>query len=55
MMKITKVELQELPSKHYSTDLLVTVNQADEDYVFTVSVSGYGPNPSQGNQKRLGT
>ncbi len=51
-MKITKVELQELPSKHYSTDLLIPVNQDDDDYVFTVSVAGYGPKPSHREIKR---
>ena len=46
-MKVTKVELADLPCKHYSTDLYVTVeNEEGEDYVFTVSISGYGPKPS---------
>ena len=46
-MKVTKLELAELPSKHYSTDLYVTVeNDEEEEYVFTVSISGYGPKPS---------
>ena len=46
-MKITKVDLAVLPLKHYSTDLYVTV-ESDEgyEYVFTVSISGYGPKPS---------
>ena len=51
-MRITGVELQKLPSKHYSTDLLITVNQGGENYDFTVSVSGYGPKPSHRETKR---
>lgn len=46
-MKITKVELADLPCKHYSTDLYATVEGDEgEEYVFTVSISGYGPKPS---------
>ena len=46
-MKITKVDLADLPSKHYSTDLYVAV-ESDEgyEYVFTVSISGEGSVPS---------
>ena len=46
-MKITKVELADLPCKHYRTDLYATVESDEgEEYVFTVSISGYGPKPS---------
>ena len=46
-MKITEVELADLPCNHYSTDLYVTV-ESDEgyEYAFTVSISGYGSKPS---------
>ena len=42
-MKITKVDFAELPLKHYSTDLYVTVED-DEGYkyFFNVSISGEG-------------
>ena len=46
-MKVTKLELADLPYKHYSTDLYVTVeNDEGEEYGFTVRISGYGPKPS---------
>ena len=52
-MKITKLELADLPCKHYSTDLYVTVESDEgEDYVFTVSISGYGPKPSSRELER---
>ena len=52
-MKITKVELLDLPCKHYSTDLYATVENEDgEEYVFTVSISGCGPKPSSRELER---
>ena len=52
-MKITKVELAELPNKHYSTDLYATVESDEgEEYVFTVSIWGYGPKPSSRELER---
>lgn len=46
-MKVTKLELEELPSKHYSTDLYATVESDEgEEYVFTVSILGEGSVPS---------
>ncbi len=51
-MKVTRVKLEDLPYKHYSTDLYVTVEYEGEDYDFTVSVSGYGPKASQREVER---
>jgi len=52
-MKITKVELAGLPCKHYSTDLYATVKSDEgEEYVFTVSISGYGLKPSRRELER---
>ena len=45
-MKITKIELVDLPIKHYSTDVLVTVENEGEDYEFKISILGCGPKPS---------
>lgn len=42
-MKIGKVEIQPLESKHYETCLIVEVDRRP----FKVSICGYGPKPSQ--------
>ena len=42
-MKVTEVELQPLPSKHYETSLIVEV----EGRLFRVSICGSGSKPSQ--------
>ena len=42
-MKVTEVELQPLPSKHYETSLIVEVDGRP----FKVSICGSGSKPSQ--------
>lgn len=47
-MKIVSVELKPLPSKHYHTEIDVTVEDASENrYKIGVDVYGYFPEPSQ--------
>jgi hypothetical protein len=46
-MNITRIELEDLPSKHYSTELSVTAEQNGDEYDFTINISGYGPKPSR--------
>ena len=46
-MKITKVTIEDLPNKHYQTELTVSMLSDGHEYPLTVSVYGYGPNPSR--------
>jgi hypothetical protein len=45
-MKVIDVNLMPLPSKHYSTDVWVTVSVEGHEYSLLVSVAGYAPKAS---------
>ena len=46
-MIISDVCILPLPSKHYSTDLCVTVLVGGGAYDFKISIAGYAPYPSE--------
>jgi hypothetical protein len=46
-MIISDVCILPLPSKHYSTDLRVTVLVGGEEYNLKILIAGYAPHPSE--------
>ena len=51
-MRVIDAQLMPLPSKHYSTDVEVTVSVQGHEYSLLVSVAGYAPNASSREKER---
>lgn len=51
-MKVISAEVEELPSKHYSTDVFVEVLVEGLPCCFTISIGGYAPKASRREVER---